>query len=231
MMYLITPPKTHYDSGLGVTASHFSQAADVLDKHGDTLTGVLPVCYLYRHAIELFLKSMIVILHKKFDIPYGDAFNAERPAIQVGTKWISLSCTHQLNDLFSYFRDLLQSLTVSMPATTDWKIPDDIEEKIKLISGSDPKSTYFRYPESTTAVQDAKKFMIQEESVEALLESVNASKQSVKCLLMLDENDNVVESYNINSSPIPHIIETLKYLNDFLYAFHAAIRGEITSGF
>ncbi|MBZ2206539.1 hypothetical protein [Massilia soli] len=230
MNYLITPPNTHYDGGLGVTACNFSQAADTLRRAGNAMDGVLPLCYLQRHAVELFLKSLIVILHKKYEIAYGEGFSAQKPAAKVGEKWIALSSTHNLSDLFSYFRSVLAATISQLPSKADWTIAPDVERKIQLVSGSDPKSTYFRYPESATSAHDARKSSIQPERLNSIFEKMADSKVPVKCTLMLDENDEIVEAYNFNSSPIPKVLESLEYLSGYFYNLHAAFRYEITNG-
>lgn len=230
MNYLITPPNTHYDGGLGITAYNFSSAADILKNHNNSMDGILPLCYLQRHAIELFLKSLIVILHKKFQVPYGAGFSSEKPAIQIQEKWVLLSKTHNIFDLYQHFTSIYTDLMVKLPATTCWELPKDIESKIKLISGSDPKSTYFRYPESTNSVQDSKKSGIQKESLESMLSKTKHSYTPFKCVLMLDQNDDVIESYNIKSSPLPNILKALEELNEFFNGVHAAFRFELTNG-
>jgi len=101
MNYLITAPNTHYDGGLGITAYNFSNAADILKKNDNSINGILPLCYLQRHAIEFFLKSAIVILHKRFEVPYGEGFSIEKPAIKVKEKWVLSLNTHNLCDLYS----------------------------------------------------------------------------------------------------------------------------------
>jgi len=226
MNYLITPPSTHYDEGLGITACNFSSAADILKKHDEPMNEILPLCYLQRHAIELFLKSLIVILHKKYKLPYG----LNCPAIKVNNKWVSLSKTHNISDLYNYFISIYEKVMDKLPETTSWELPSDINNKIKLISGSDPKSTYFRYPESSNSVQDNKKSSIQQESVESLFEKIENSKEPVKCVLMYDQNDNLVESYNMKSTTLPKILKALEDLNKFFYNMHAAFRFELTKG-
>ena len=60
MNFLFTPPNTHYDNGLGIPAHNFLNAANILKENNNTMAGVLPLYYLQRHSIELFLKSLIV---------------------------------------------------------------------------------------------------------------------------------------------------------------------------
>lgn len=230
MNYLITPPNTHYDGGVGITASNFSNAAKVLKKNNGTSDGILPFCYLQRHAIELFLKSLIIILHKKYQLPFGAGFSEEKPAIKVNNKWKSIVQTHNISDLFHHFERIYADVFDSLPETTVWDLPDDIEKKINLISGADPNSTYFRYPDSTTAAQDSKKSSIQKDDISSMIDKITNSKAPMKCVMMLDENDDIVETYDINHSPIPHIIEALDELNEFFNNIHVAFRVELAGG-
>jgi len=229
MNYLITPPNTHYDGGLGITAYHFSNAAEALKNDDASNNEILPLCYLQRHAIELFLKSSIVILHKKFQLPYGENFSIEKPAIKVNQKWVNLSNTHNISDLYQYFSSIYIQVIDKLPKKIRWELPKDIEGKIKLVSGSDPKSTYFRYPEATNSVQDAKKSEIQEESLESMLSKTDKSGKPFKCVLMLNQNDDVIGSYNLKSSPLPSILKALDELNEFFNGVHAAFRFELTN--
>jgi hypothetical protein len=231
MNYLITPPNTHYDGGLGITACDFLQAADALREIKEFKRDVLPLCYLQRHAIELFLKSFIVILHKKYKIPYGEDFSVEKPGMFHHGKWIPLSSTHNLSDLFSYFHKLFIDLTPTLPSRTNWTIEADIGKKINLVSGSDPKSTYFRYPESTNSAQDAKKSSIQPQTIESVFENIKLSEPPVKSTLLIDQDDNIIQAYKLNHSPIPEILAALHYLSKYFYNMHAAFRFEITKGF
>ena len=72
MNVFITPPETHFDGGLGISASDFRSAAETLKSSEVSGSGILPICYLQRHSLELYLKSLIFILHKKFDNEPGN---------------------------------------------------------------------------------------------------------------------------------------------------------------
>lgn len=58
------------DLGLGATADSFYYAAQALDDNQDTKYGFgigggkLPILYLYRHSIELYLKSAITFIYE-----------------------------------------------------------------------------------------------------------------------------------------------------------------------
>lgn len=227
MNYLITPPSTHYDGGIGITGCNFRHAADTLKEHGSSMDGTLPLCYLNRHAIELFLKSVIFILHKKYSIEFGDRFSLERPGIKVRDKWLSMDSTHNLSDLYSYFEVIYKSCKGLLPETTCWDMPEDIKSKVDMVSGTDPKSTFFRYPKSGSANQDVKKSRIQKTKFESAFENPN---KPAKLVLMFDQNDELIETYDMDADALFKVQEALDYLSNFFYGVHAAFRHELANG-
>jgi hypothetical protein len=73
MNYVLMPLDAHYDSGFGAVAESFREAATTLRKAvpDPAFFGHLPQSFLFRHSVELFLKSEIIILHRKLRLPYG----------------------------------------------------------------------------------------------------------------------------------------------------------------
>jgi hypothetical protein len=230
MNYLITPPVTHYDFGLGRAAMNFRQAADSLETHFKSMDGALPECYLRRHSIELFLKSLIFILHKKFEIPFGEGLSLERPGIRVNEKWVSLDKTHNIVDLYFYFESVYIENGPQLPPEINWEIPPDVSAKINLIGGIDPKSTYFRYPKSSNEVQDAKKSGIQKANLDDLFAKSQISGKPVKCTVMLDADDNLIQTYDMDHDVLPDARKALKDIAEFLSNMHAAFRFKLTHG-
>ncbi|WP_323976541.1 hypothetical protein [Aeromonas hydrophila] len=227
MNYLITPPSIHYDGGIGIAGCNFRYAAETLKEHGSSLDGVLPLCYLHRHAIELFLKSVIFILHKRYSIEFGDGFSLEKPAIKARNKWLPMDNTHNLSDLYSYFEIIYEKYKKELPETTCWDIPTDIKSKVDMVSGTDPKSTFFRYPKSGSAHQDIKKSRIQKTTFEGAFDNQEKPR---KLALMLDQNDELIETYDMDADALSKTQEALDYLSDFFNCFHAAFRYELTNG-
>ena len=227
MNYLITPPSTHYDGGIGITGCNFRNAAETLKEYGSSLDGALPLCYLHRHAIELFLKSVIFILHKKYSIEFGDGFSLEKPAIKVRDKWLPMDNTHNLSDLYSYFEMIYENYKGALPETTCWDMPTDIKSKIDMVSGTDPKSTFFRYPKSGSSHQDVKKSRIQTTTFEGAFDNQEKPR---KLVLMLNQNDELIETYDMDADALGKIQEALDYLSEFFNGVHAAFRYELASG-
>ncbi|WP_146218702.1 hypothetical protein [Halomonas sp. LBP4] len=228
MNYLITPPSTHYDGGIGITGCNFRHAAETLKEHGSSLDGVLPLCYLHRHAVELFLKSITFILHKKYGIEFGGDFSIDKPGIKVVNKWVSLENTHNLSGLYYYFCEIYESCKDLLPSTTCWDMPGDIKVKINLVNGTDPKSTFFRYPKAGSSQQDYKKSRIQKTNIDG---AFGNSGKPRKLVLMLDANDNIVETYDLDADALSEVQKALDYLSDFFYGVHAAFRAELTNGY
>jgi len=197
--FLITPPSSHFDGGIGITACNFRNAAETVREHGSSLDGVLPLCYLYRHAVELFLKSVTFILHKKYAIEFGSGFSLDKPGIKVRDKWVAMENTHNLSDLYAYFEVLFDQCETLLPSTTRWELPADIRSKIDLVSGTDPKSTFFRYPKSGSQQQDKKKSKIQKTDFQKAFDN---PEKPARLVVMLDENDNLIESYDLDADTL-----------------------------
>ena len=132
MNILVTPPEMHFDKGFGISAWRFRDAAKVLIDSGNSKDLLSPIGYLQRHALELYLKSLIYILHKKYNIPFWGDFSLDNPAIFANGKWRPMSNTHNLDDLYSYFKSIYDSNFENLPKTTDWALSDTFGKQIKL---------------------------------------------------------------------------------------------------
>lgn len=230
MNVLITPPESHFDRGLGISAWHFRDAARLLTESEKNRDLVSPISYLQRHAIELYLKSVIYILHRKYNnIEFGEEFNLENPAILVNGKWRPFSNTHNLSDLYRYFRSVFDANIELLPKSTDWSVSDDLERKINLVSGYDPKSTYFRYPKAGSDSQDKKKSTVQPMNLAlALARSGDPDSKPVKCAVMLDSDDNVVATYDLVPEALEDVRSALTEILEYLNNMHCAFLGELT---
>lgn len=168
MNVYITPPITHFDRGVGFSAWQFKDSAELLLNSENPNDIISPICYLQRHAIELYLKSIIYILHKKYSIRFGEEgnsiFSLDNPAFLKNDDWKPLKSSHDLSDLYQYLKTLLNTCRVHglLPEIiASWEFSDNFLSKINKINGYDPKSTYFRYPDSGSENQDRKKSTIQ----------------------------------------------------------------------
>ena len=97
MTYLFTGIETHIDKGFGVTADAYKKSAEFLETNdfehfNITQQAEMPQNYLFRHSIELYLKSLILIFHRKLKINYGNyAFDSDHPEIYIKGKLILMT--------------------------------------------------------------------------------------------------------------------------------------------
>lgn len=227
----MTPPSQHYDKGIGVMGWHFHNAVQKLkdNNHGINSDGEIPVFYLQRHAIELFLKSAIFILHKKYNIEFGDGFSLSRPAIEIGDSWKAFDRTHNLSDLYTYFEELFNNSKALFPAGIPDELPSNLKSKINRISGYDPKSTFFRYPESGCDHNDKRKSKIHELK-SSLVEDLISTSKPAKLFLMVDEQGEVVKGNDLNVDHLSKIRGALDDVSDVLSGVHMAFRTILTDG-
>lgn len=109
---MFAPLAEHYDNGFGAVADAFRDAAIKLREGSDRKPFQwehLPETYLLRHAIELYLKSGIIIVHRKLQMPYGsDSHASPQPMLLTASgKWEPLHNTHDLVRLFWYWKKVI----------------------------------------------------------------------------------------------------------------------------
>ncbi len=174
MLYMMLPLDRHFDSGFGAVADSFRDAADALEDSREstpTLNAHLPVSFLYRHAIELFLKSAIIIFHRKLNIPYGAIPASGEPQIPIGEKWKPMHNVHGLQPLYQHFCSLFEDHAeyLASHTNTDWSLPTELGQWISEIEATDSSSTFFRYPVTKDKEKDKQKSVIREDDYDALL--------------------------------------------------------------
>lgn len=235
MNYLLMPLDQQFDLGFGSVANSFKYAGDaVMSPQSDSpsLNPHLPASFLYRHAIELFLKSGIVIFHRKFQLPFGDEPFDGEPKVLVKKKWKLMRTVHGLQDLYDYFRSLVssQAAYLSMHTSTDWSFPSKLDAYISDIEATDSTSTFFRYPFTKHRDQDNNKSIHKEGNFDSIVAGIGEGSKPLKAFLVMDENDDVVNAYHYDDELAKAMTATLKSAADLLYGYHAAMRWELTGG-
>ena len=111
MQYIMMPLDAHYDSGFGAIAESFRDAALALKKAvpNPAFFDHLPQSYLFRHATELFLKSEIVILHRKLKLAYGTEPYKGEPMVLAQGEWKPIHRVHSIGILYEYLEVTYQS--------------------------------------------------------------------------------------------------------------------------
>lgn len=240
MNYLFMPLEQQTDSGFGVMGDAFRAAAEQLDndkEYGTLFHRRLPVCYLYRHAIELYLKSAITILHRgarmpgkdgKFDLIPRLCFHDKDGKTQTKPIHAEHSVSNLRLNLTAYesvCREGLANIT-----TVKFEITPEIHDLIRVIEEYDGKSTYFRYPMTTESKADDAKSAMQSIEYEKLRERQEKEPSKVCAFVVVDDDGNVVESFHHDESGIEAAYAALKKVCDYFADYHAALRAEVSKG-
>lgn len=237
MNYMMAPLGEHYDDGFGAVGDAFHHAAGILAKASDEspiLLEDLPEIFLLRHAIELFLKSGIIIVHRKLRLPYGpQPYSSATPfLLTVSGNWKMLYRTHDIADLYWYWKKVIteneSALLAIMKHKPDMTLPKELDEWIDAIGVVDPNSDYFRYPVSTNSVADKQKSPFKE--VATIVIPSDPDAERVHALLVKDKDDNIVKIFMHDSSTDRELIQAARRAAEMLSNFHAMTRFEITGG-
>lgn len=231
VIFLMMPLHMHIDYGFGATAEKFKESADILSASESIKDLIMPVNYLRRHAIELYLKSLIYVLHRKFNLPFSNGGTLEKPKIKVLKKEYELEKMHDIRVLTIY---LIEQHNKSIPYFSDigiGEIKGDVLDRINKVNSIDSKSTFFRYPKTEDYIQDMRKSSVRERYAQDLINSMNKQNgKYVKALLLVDDEDNIVNSFDIDVDVFPDLHKNLIYLCDYFHDLHAAYRFGICNG-
>ena len=236
MYYLMTPLENHYDRGFGAMANSFMLAADELRETGESgpafLNKQLPISFLFRHAIELFLKSAILILHKRLKLPFGPNGEDGEPQVQMGDKWKPMHTVHDTAPLYAYVKRLFAEHKAALAGISEmtWEFPPETDSFMEEISRTDSSSTFFRYPITKHGPQDHLKSTIKEGSPHDVLARMGPGLPALKAFVVLNQHDEICQAFHQDDSQAKATLETLQKAAKTLYGCHAAMRGILTGG-
>ncbi len=236
MNYLYMPFHQHADSGFGATGDAYKEAADYLEQSSTTENSIcdshLPINFLRRHAIELFLKSGIIIFHRVLHLPYGDIpWDSNNPMTLLKEgKWRPLYATHSVKKLHRYHSQLFSDHKnfLSKNTRVNWSFPAEMAAWIDTIESFDPDGTHSRYPVTKNVDIDRIKSSVAEQPLQDLLGFMKEQKGPAKVILSYNENDEIVQSFRLNANPMPELTEALKVVVELLCDCHTNMRGELT---
>lgn len=253
-MYVLTPLGEHYDDGFGAVGDAFFKAAEALRSINDgdhrLYLSHLPELYLLRHAVELFLKSGIIIMHRRLRLPYdSEPHTSTTPLILTSAgKWKSLQRTHDLTELYSYWKKLISEnetrLLKLMRHTAELSVPAELDGWIKKIADTDPSSDYFRYPVSKNANADKEKSPFKEVSLgslppkerkareypRTLIAEARKNDEYLKALFVEDSQGDVAKAFVFDRTTNQEVLEAGREAADMLSTFHFMMRVELTGG-
>ncbi len=236
-MYPFKPFNKHFDYGFGGYADAFKRAADELISQRDAghifLNMHLPINYLYRHAIELYLKSLIIVVHRKLKLPFGANDSESLPRIFTDNKWIPIHRVHSIRELYEYFRKTLNEQAASIASLTnsDWSNPPaELDAQILLIDEFDSRSTFLRYPDIKNLDDEQEKSSFQESTLYEVFRRMAPGEEYSKAFLVMDEHNEIAETYQLNSAPMLELTEALKEVASLLESAHLGMRTEFSNG-
>lgn len=242
MKYKFTDPDTHIDFGFGLLASNFYSTADFLwENNPDKNTiGLLPNLYLYRHSIELYLKSLIVIIHKKLKLSYKDGtvpFDSREPFIAYedsngNEKWKRITNSHFISTLYKYFEKLVseheKNLNEEASKEISKIINPDNQRIVDHIKKYDDKSTYFRYSDlsdSNQSTRESEKHYNKKIRVQDLEDYINDERPSSFLIVVNQESGETVEAHkSIREMPLKELARDMRKFTEYLSGIHAMFR-------
>lgn len=248
MQYLMTPIEHHLDKGFGITANAYYKSAEHLtanpfEYYNVTQQAEMPQNFLYRHAIELYLKSLIVIFHKTLNIEYGTVpFDSDHPEIFSKGKWRKLYTCHYVNELYDYWLNkiLLNNIEIlnKLAPRGEWIETVRVTELLAIITKYDQDSAYFRYPITKNALYDNKKFTMQKfnpsQNLQSFVEEIKRQKSNTNSgsftTLFVDDEDNIIEAFKHEENVLSDVRDALKEVAFYFNCIHAMTRDTLCRG-
>jgi hypothetical protein len=229
--YTFLPLNAHIDGGFGAIADSFMKAANNLDQNdGKTFSNShLPINFLYRHAIELYLKSIIIVIHTSLNLSYGTKAD---PHILINEKWKPITTVHSIENLFEYFKSLVNQNKdrLSEICQTDWSdIPLELEESIKKVVQIDDTSIYFRYPSRDLSTNN-KKSSWKQTSQKMLSSSIKKDAKPSKIFVEVNDQGNTAKIYQFEHEPLGQSSLAIQTAAEFLEGAHLGIRSDLAGG-
>ncbi|BBO32102.1 hypothetical protein [Lacipirellula parvula] len=235
---MFQPLSKHFDDGFGGVGDAFHRAAKhLLNTGGDQgaakINGHLPINYLLRHTIELYLKSMILTLHRGFQKLENETVST--PEIEVGEKKPKvIFSVHALDRLWAdhIARCIARKSDFTDLKMTDWSAaPTDLAGHIATIAAADPMSAAFRYPVSKNTTLDHEKSSMKQSDPAETLRNVAIGVQGKVILAVVDDgNDDgeVADTYVLDDNPIPELRDALLEAAGILEAARTGISQEMS---
>ena len=246
MQYSLTGIDTHLDFGFGITGESYYHSAEFLFDNKEQIKTFqqveMPMTFLYRHSIELFLKSLIVIFHKRLKLPYDtESFDSNNPKILTGGKWKDLYTCHWIDELYSYWLNelLLKHKTEleQIAPKGEWQEETKISNFFPLIAGYDRDSSFFRYPITKNSTLDTKKYTMQHIDTEKLQEiftnnpDTRKEKKGARVFMLLkNDQEEIVDGFEKAENVLTNVIQALKEVSHYFYCIHIITRVTLCNG-
>lgn len=178
--YLTRPHYEHDDFGFCHTGQSFLEAANILE-NSKSWPPTSPICnpyplhYLHRHAIELFLKSILLMAHKVNNNDRPEDLSSFQLNNGKGARPRPLVKCHRIDFLYECFLHVVSEkrrILVEEKNLWDWsdssKRIEGLDDAIALIANADKEGALFRYPvdQKETSPKDIEKSTLQEANLD-----------------------------------------------------------------
>jgi len=247
MQYLLSGIELHPDKGFGITADAYYKSAEHLrtnhfENYDSTQQAEMPQSFLYRHAIELYLKSLIIIFHKELKIKYGTVpFDSEEPEIFGNNQWRKLYTCHFIDELYFYWLNNLLLPNIKLLQSSaphgDWQENLEIKNLLKVICAYDQDSSYFRYPITKNSSLDSKKYTMQKfkaTNLENFIKEIQEQKRNSSggsiTMLLVDDEDNIVNAFKREENVLTEVRDALREVAYYLHCIHIMTRVTLCQG-
>lgn len=231
--YYFMPLERHFDRGYGAIGDAYFEAADELAKieaNEKRLHAHLPTNYLYRHAVELYLKSMIVMVHTAFEVSINNP-TPKPPRVSLHGKSWRFDKVHTVGGLWDCLNGLMNKhkAVLQEASKTNWSELQNCDPWLKEIDTIDLTGTLQKYPTSGNEAADRQKASFKPMTDE-LLANVLSSGGYVKAFV-LEKPAGSTESYMLDASPTKGLRETLLQCVQLLSNAHFGMRCELGNGY
>lgn len=184
----------------------------------------LPTCFLLRHAIELFLKSTLIVAHRSFT-----GIGANYPAVLVDGKPKPMTNVHGVGPLYAALVKVLieHQAELERRARTSWlPMPAELENAISEIDDMDARGVFFRYPTENNDTKSMNKPITAKELTGWDSEQGGA----LKAFVVLNKHDEFVEAYRYDANLLTRELAVLLKACHWLNSYHVGLRVELAGG-
>lgn len=232
-MWPLIPLHLHGDQGFGMLGSSFMEVAKLVhaqDRSERQFYSEVATAYLFRHAIELFLKSLIVIL----ELRNAPKRTVSSIRLDVSGRPVPLARTHNLEALYQRLCTLakLGGERLSLQTLCDWGAAlVEVQEDMGYLHRLDGSGTSLRYPSPILAKGGESKSLFYEmdpSEIDQLLQAGSASGKFEKLVVVEDQHGNVQSTYRMRPDFFAIELEVIERAASTFQTLHTCARATIT---
>jgi len=227
------PYEKQFDSGFRALADSYMSAANSLEDENKMagfglMDSPMPMLFLYRHALELFLKSALITVHRRFTSTYPKFDKEDFPSISGK----SIKNIHSIEQLWNGLQSLMDTHKHQLQkiADTDWyDTPRDFVNALNKVHNFDVRSDVFRYPVTAYSAQDNQKSSYKKMEAAAIQARLDQKSNPAMIFAYKNEKDELTEIYQHDYDDLKPVYTSLKLAvetaNGLAIGLHAELTG------